>query len=372
MNILYVFGSFGGGGSEHHFHSLLKHRNQADWNPSLFIISNDDDYIEEFEDLNIPVYYIKKPTGKSLPGLHLLRSILYLFRIILKGKYDIVHTYFFFGHLYGTLIARILGVKTVIANREDSGFFLAKGHFKVLKQINKWVNKIIPIAYFAAQARQHLEGFDDDKYQVIHNGITLENTSVNKSKELRKELSIEEDAYIAAVVANMNYEIKGHRYLIEAAKILKDKNINLKIILVGDGALKDSLITQAKNLEVDDMLIFLGYRNDVHDILSSINMFILPSLSEGLSIAILEALRAKLPIVATNVGGNPEIITNGENGILVPSKDSTALANAIESVRNDTEFSKKISENGYKTLKDNFTLDKVTESYWNLYKKYNN
>lgn len=119
------------------------------------------------------------------------------------------------------------------------------------------------------------------------------------------------------------------------------------------------------------MIIFLGYRKDVHDILMSIDLFVLPSLSEALSIAILEAMRAKLPIVATNVGGNPEIITSGKNGYLVPSEDSTSLANTIEAVYNDAEQSKQLAEKGYKTLTERFSLDKVTQSYWNLYNTYN-
>jgi L-malate glycosyltransferase len=371
MDILYVFGSFGGGGTEHHFYSLLKHRNQPNWNPSLFIISNDDDYIKQFSDLNIPIYYITKPTGRSLPGLHLLKSIFYLFNTIRKNNFDIVHTYFFQGHVYGTLAARILGVKTVYANREDSGFFLKPIHFKILNKMNRRVNKIIPIAHFAAEARQNLEKFSDEKYQVIHNGITLNCDAKNKSDELRTELSLDKDDYLAAVVANMNYEIKGHKYLLEAARKLKDNNIDIKILLIGDGQLKTTLIEQAKSLDIEDMVLFLGYRDDVHDILESIDLFILPSLSEGLSIAILEAMRARLPILATQVGGNPEIITNKHNGLLVPSKDSDSLSDAIQLLYKDSEFSNEIAENTYKTLTEKFTLDKVTQSYWDLYNSNN-
>ena len=371
MKILYVFGSFGGGGTEHHFYNLLKYRNEKEWNPTIFIISNDDDYIDTFSSLDIPVYYIPKPGRRKVPGLHLLKSIFFLLNIIRKGKFDIVHTYFFLGHVFGTLAARLFGAKVVLANREDSGFYLHSRHFFILKLVNRLVDKIIPIAYFAAKQRQQLENFPDKQYQVIHNGIGLSTSGREKSKELRQQLSLAPTDYLAAVVANMNYEIKGHKYLLQAARLLKDQDIDIKFLLIGDGALKEGLIAQAKKLEIQDRVFFLGYRDDVQDILLSINLFVLPSLTEALSIAILEAMRAKLPVVATRVGGNPEIITDGVNGSLVPSKDSKSLADAIKLVYSDQAFSKKIAENGYTNLMDNFTLDKVTQSYWRCYNEIN-
>ena len=369
MDILYVFGSFGGGGTEHHFYNLLKNRNQKEWNPAVFIISNDDDYIENFSNLDISIYYIPKPVGRKIPGLHLLKSILFLFKIIRQGKFDVVHSYFFLGHVFGTIGARLFGVKTVIANREDSGFYLHPRHFLILKYINRRVDKIIPIAHFAAEERQKLEKFPDKQYQVIHNGIELSTSGNEKSTELRKQLSLQANDYIVAVIANMNFEIKGHTYLLHAVRLLKEQGIDIKFLLVGDGALKHGLMTMAKDLDIEDRIFFMGYRDDVQDILLSIDMFVLPSLSEALSIAILEAMRAKLPVVATRVGGNPEIITDGLNGCLVPSKDSESLAAAIKLVYSDKSFSRKIADNGHANLVENFSLDKVTQSYWRCYKE---
>ena len=367
MNILYVFGSFGGGGTEHHFYNLLKNRNQAEWKPSIFILSNDDNFIESFNGLDIPVYYIPKPVGRKVPGIHLLKSIFFLFNIIRKGKFDIVHTYFFLGHVFGTIGARLFGVKAVIANREDSGFYLYPRHFIILRLVNRLVDKIIPIAGFAANERQKLEKFPDNQYQVIHNGIELSVTQKRSPAELRKQLSLGVTDYIAVTVANMNYEIKGYDYLLHAVKKLKDQDINIKFLLVGDGALKQGYIELAKKLDIMDRVFFLGYRDDVQDILLSSQLFVLPSLTEALSIAILEAMRAKLPVVATRVGGNPEIITDGINGSLVPSKDSQALADAIKMHYTDKVFSKLIAEQGYTNLVENFSLDNVTRSYWRVY-----
>ena len=367
MNILYVFGSFGGGGTEHHFYNLLKNRNQAEWKPSIFILSNDDDFIESFNGLGVPIYYLPKPVGRKIPGIHLLKSILFLLNIIRKGNFDIVHTYFFLGHVFGAIGARLFSVKAVIANREDSGFYLHARHFFILSLINRLVDKIIPIAGFAAKERQKLEKFPDSQCQVIHNGIELSGTQNRSSTDLRKELSLSETDYIASTVANMNYEIKGYDYLLQAVKILKDQGVNIKFLLVGDGALKTGYIELANKLDIMDRVLFLGYRDDVQDILLSSNLFVLPSLTEALSIAILEAMRARLPIVATRVGGNPEIITDGINGSLVPSKDSQSLADAIKMHFTDKEFSKIMAEQAYANLVKNFSLENVTRSYWQVY-----
>jgi glycosyltransferase involved in cell wall biosynthesis len=292
---------------------------------------------------------------------------LLLFKIIRKGKFDIVHTYFFLGHVFGAIGARLFSVKTVIANREDSGFYLHARHFFILRMINKLVDKIIPIAGFAAKQRQKLEKFPDGQYQVIHNGIELSVSQNKSSKEFRKQLSLGESDYVAVTVANMNYEIKGYNYLLDAVKKIKSQGIDIKFLLVGDGVLKQGYINQAKKLGIMDRVFFLGYRDDVQDLLLCSNLFVLPSLTEALSIAILEAMRAKLPIVATRVGGNPEIITDGVNGSLVPSQDGKALADAIIMHYSDKVISKKMAERGYINLVENFSLDNVTRSYWQLY-----
>ena len=116
-----------------------------------------------------------------------------------------------------------------------------------------------------------------------------------------------------------------------------------------------------------DKVIFLGFRNDVRDLLKSMDVFVLSSLTEGVSLGLLEAMAAGLPVVATDVGGNPEVIKNGVNGFLVPSKDPNALAEKIAAVLSNRDISRSMGNEGRKTFEAKFTLARMLKEYENLY-----
>jgi len=374
MKILYVFGSFGGGGTESHLYSLIKNIKHKDVEASLFIISNEDNFYKKFsDDLDIPVYYLPLKSKFNFPGKHLIKSFFYLLKIMRLQKYDAIHTFFFWGQILGTLSAKITGIKNILSNREDTGFGLSKYHYPILKFANQYTNTIIPIAEYISKIRSKSEKIPENKLHIIYNGIETTKPELSEDKSaLLKSLKVTESDFLITTTANLNHPVKGHKYLIEAAKQLKERNINVKFILLGDGRLRPELEKQAAALGVGESVIFLGFRNDVANILAISHIFLLPSLSEGLSIALLEAMRAQLPVIATAVGGTPEVVINNESGLLIKSKEPTQIADAIEVLFNDKPKANMLAKNAYTRVCETFSIENTVNKYYNLYTEFEN
>jgi len=179
-------------------------------------------------------------------------------------------------------------------------------------------------------------------------------------------LQIASSCNIVGTVARFT-EQKGLKYFVQAIKLIKEQIPNCKFIIVGDGELKNSLINSVKNIGVSQDVIFTGYRVDAVSLMSIFDIFVLPSLWEGMPYTILEAMALKKPVVATNVFGNSEIILNGITGNLVPPRDSLAISEAVIRLLKDKEKAKEMGENGFRRVKKNFSAKKMTEKIEQTY-----
>jgi glycosyltransferase involved in cell wall biosynthesis len=166
-----------------------------------------------------------------------------------------------------------------------------------------------------------------------------------------------EEPIIVGTVAHLSPE-KGLKYLIRAAAMISDVDARMRFVIVGDGASREELEEEVRQQGLQTCFRFLGFQNHIAEQLNSFDIFVLPSLSEGLSSAILTAMATALPVVATDVGGIPELIREGENGILVPPKDPRALARAIERLARDPEERRRLGERGRRLIEERFTLQR--------------
>ena len=207
-----------------------------------------------------------------------------------------------------------------------------------------------------------------EKITVIHNGLNWQNLNFLPQEEVRKELNLPLKAKILGCVANF-YPEKGLRYLVETAQILNQAGEfkNLVWALMGDGQERKLLENLIKKYRLENFLL-LGRKSNPSQYLKAFDVFVLPSLKEGLPYAILEAMAAGLPIVASRAGGIPEMIANGQNGFLVEPKDTKALAQKITEILRDPSLAQKFSENSQKKLAE-FSLplmvDKTEQIYLN-------
>jgi glycosyltransferase involved in cell wall biosynthesis len=171
--------------------------------------------------------------------------------------------------------------------------------------------------------------------ETLYHGI--DPTMVTRGAEangVRRELGIPEDAPVIGTVANFR-ALKGHRYLLRAAIRIREMVPNARVVLVGRGPLEDQIRREAVDLGLEGTVVFAGFRPDVPRVAATFDVFTLPSLHEGLSIALLEAMALGTPVVVTSVGGNPEVISHGVDGLLVPPRDPEALAGRIVELLRD-------------------------------------
>jgi glycosyltransferase involved in cell wall biosynthesis len=168
--------------------------------------------------------------------------------------------------------------------------------------------------------------------------------------------------FVIGTIAHLSAE-KGLQYLVEAAALLPDVRARLRFVIVGDGKCREDLENQVRERGLEECFQFAGFQNQVKDYLNSFDLFILPSLSEGLSSAILNAMASSLPVIATEVGGIPELIIHGENGLLVPPADPVALSQAIQHLIAHPEEARRMGKQGRKRMEEKFTLQrKIAET----------
>ena len=257
----------------------------------------------------------------------------------------------------------------IISRRVD--FPLKRNYFS-RRKYRKNIDKIIAISEGVKKVLIE-GGIDPDCIDVIPSGIDFspfeKGDLVEKQDNyLRRELSFEPDDYLVGIVAHLA-DHKGHKYLIKATEILKKSAPNIKMIIVGEGPLRMMLNKQASDSGVEDIVFFLGFREDVPRILHSLDLFVISSYLEGMGSSILDAMACRLPVVATKVGGIPEVVTNGETGLLVPPRSPSALARAILRLYYNKALASRLGQKGHEVVHQKYSAEAMADKSAVLYGK---
>jgi len=300
------------------------------------------------KDNGFRVMYLHRRPGKDF------RLLFELIRLLKNEKPDVVHAHNRVPLIYGAL-ARFFTKMPVLIHTRHGEEILHKPGFL-------WdrYNYIVAISHSAKDMLLSHNHIDSKKVRVIHNGIDI-NRFANRVFGSRKD-----GKFVIGVVARLD-PFKDIFNLIEAFKKVSANFSNAELWIVGDGPLKDSLKLKVKDLRLENSVKFLGWRSDIASINSQMDIFTLPSLTEGISIALLEAMACRLPVVATNVGGNPEVVVDGETGILVSPKEPEKMAEAIVRILSDKDMAKRMGEAGRKRVEEKFSLEKMVKEYEELY-----
>ena len=212
-------------------------------------------------------------------------------------------------------------------------------------------------------------GIDPAAIDVVPSGIDFAPfDAVTDRTFLRTEFGFASDDFLAGIVAALE-DHKGHRYLLEAARLIKARAPKVKIIVVGKGSLELELDRQARDLQVDDLVYFLGFREDVPRLLASLDAFVLSSHLEGLGTSIMDAMASRLPVVATAVGGIPELVADGETGLLVPARSPEALAEAIVRLSEDRALARRLGERGSAVVREKFSAEAMARRIIDIYER---
>lgn len=221
------------------------------------------------------------------------------------------------------------------------------------------------VSVSAETERGHKDAIQHSRKVLIRNGVSLRQPSRARD-EVRATLNLL-PGMTAIIVARLE-PIKDHKTLLAAYAILQREGFEPNLIIVGDGSEKAALQALATELGLNPHRIrFLGYRDDIPDLLAACDMFVLSSIMEGLPLAMLEAMSQGLPVVATDVGGNAELITEGETGFLVPSQNPRALADAIVRLSDDPSLTRRISAAAKSRVEAEFSFEGMVARYEDLY-----
>lgn len=327
----------------------------------------------EIKALGTRVYELEDLAEKSLD----LKAVSKLKRLFKQIRPDIVHTH---ASMSARLAAKQCGIKTVYTRHSvfPPPAKISKG---VGKLINGFINnhtadRIIAVAE-AAKDNLTATGVDEKKIDVVLNGVdALKPFDPERLGKAKEKYGIRPGQKTAAIVARLN-EVKGHKYFVEAAEIIKKRGLDMKFLIAGTGETEDEIRRLIKEKGLEDTVVMLGFLNDVEPLMNVMDIQVNCSFgTEATSLSLLEGMSLGKPAVVTDFGGNPGVIKDGVNGYLVPTRDPKALADKIEKLASDDELYSRISKNCLEIYAKIFTSEanarKIEEIYNQLYKSIKN
>ncbi|MEW8963483.1 glycosyltransferase family 4 protein [Paraclostridium dentum] len=316
--------------------------------------------------------------SRSPYSLSNVKALNQLIKVMRENKFSLVHVHTPVGAFLGRLAAKITNTQPVLYTAH--GFHFYKGaplknwilYYTMEKIAAHWTDGLITMNEEDFNIAKKFNLRRKDAIFYVHGvGIDIEKYSINddeKRKKLREELGFSEDDILILTVAEINTN-KNHKQVIDAIKPLRDYYSNVYYLIVGTGKKEKELKNYVLFSNLENRIKFLGYRKDIPEILNAVDIFALTSLREGLPRAIMEAMAAGKPIIATNVRGNRDLVVDGVNGYLVPVNDVEATAEAITKLAENTTLRTKMGEEGRKIIQD-YAIEKVLKEMDEIYSLY--
>ena len=299
-------------------------------------------------------------------------GMLRLARFLRRNQIDILHTHLFEPSVIGLNAGVLARTPLRVVTRHYSDYHTRinkKWHVRLDQMCTRISNAVIAVSQHTADHMIELEGAPTRKVRAILNGIDFDRAKVSDNdaeKRVRREFNAE-GSHLLLIVARLHPE-KGHIYLFEALSDIRRRiKKPVRLLVAGTGPFEADYRKQVQANGCEDIVSFLGFRKDSADLMAAADLVILPSVAEAFGLAIVEALYIGTPVVATHVGGIPEIVDDGLDGILVPPSDSRALGDALIGLLNDEERRGKMAGAGREKVAARFRFDNMVRSYEQVY-----
>ena len=317
--------------------------------------------VSRLSDKGIAVHLLRRRAGVDFA------YILKLANFFRKSGVQILHLHNPTAFFYGTLAGRLARVPCIVYTEHGRDFSASRKVKIINRMLARMVDRIIAVSVAGKEYLAKEEGIARDRIQLIYNGVEDTQRLTTRSQEaIRRELGLTSKRPVIGIVARLDW-IKNHASLLRAMQIISRNYPDAILLVVGDGPLKADLQILAEQLRIQDKTYFLGARTDIPDLLSVMDVFVLCSHNEGLSLTLIEACAAGKPIVATDVGGNREVVKHQINGLLVPANESQSLAMAIQKILGDKDAAREMGRKGCTVFAEQFTIDTMVDTYQKLY-----
>lgn len=376
--ILWMIDSLMPGGAEHLLLTILKTIDHENFDIRVLAlqIRRGNPIADELENMGISVDLAPSQIRNLRNPIKLLRLFFYIKNL----SPELIHTQLEHSDILGNVFAKILGIPSVSTlHTLEVAKDLRFAHFRLRLKwfiLKYFCDTIITVSDKTREHHLRFGKLPENKTITIYNGIQLSRfQSHNRTRldETKRILGLKPNSFVITTVAVLR-EPKGIQFMIKALPEIIRHEPNLTYLVVGDGIYASELKYLVNELGLEEHVIFTGYRTDIPGILSVSNLFVLPSLGDALPTVLIEALAAEKPIIATRVGGIPEIINDGINGLLVPPADPESLTKACLKYIRDVEFSRSIKVKGAEIAKERFDIGiqarKLEIIYNDLIKQY--
>ncbi len=365
IKLLQMLTNFHIGGTERQVANLALGIDPSHFDLHLACLRHSGELLAELETLPVPRSEFR--IGRLYSPKTLWQGIR-LAHYVRRNLIQIVHSFGFYPNVFTVPVARLAGASIVVASIRDTGDLLTPMQRRLQRMVCRLADCVL---VNAGAIRENLleQGFDPSKIVVIRNGITLSKVAgKERGAALRQELGLPLSARLVGVFSRLN-RMKGVQYFLDAAIVLAGRFPDVCFLVVGDGGSKKELEEQAGRLGLGQRIVFTGFRSDVPDLLSEAAISVLPSLSEGTSNTLLESMAAGIPVIATRVGGNPEVIEDGVSGLLVPPRDSAALAAAIARLLENEDLAASLGQAGMRRVSELFSIEGSVHETEHLYQR---
>lgn len=365
LRVLQVVDGFRLGGAETKLLELIKKLDRSRFAPAVANVGPGGPLESAFKELDCPVHDFRR---RHRFDLHPFRQ---LYRLIRQQRIQVVQTTLFWADFAGTLTAHLAKAPVILSWEtvsHEGNQFHHKWHQRAgYRFAMRFASGVVAVSNEIKTSLMQRRNLPAAKVHVIPYGVDLQRFSANGAMDTaRHELQLDPQQVVIGVVARLE-KVKGHEYFIAALRKVVDRYPNAVAVLIGDGEQRPHLEALMAQHSLQAHLRFLGFRNDVQHLLRAIDLLVLPSISEGLPNVILEAMACGKPVVASNVGGIPEAVRPGQNGLLVAPRDVDGLAQAMEQLVALPEKRRELGQQGRRIVEQEFSLQSQVSRFEQLY-----
>lgn len=362
LTILHTIETGGPGGAETVLVKLASRLDPARFR-SLVLLPRTGWLHAQLQKANVPTYFVQ---SNAWYDLGLPKAV---YRLARRENVDIIHSHLPDQNFYSSLVGPLAGTKVVATYHGCQQLSRPRSLKSALKLavVKQRANTVVVVSDFL-KATLVEAGFPRDRVIRIHNGIDAVQVAAQTRAGLRQELGCVNGSRLVGTVANLRGP-KGYDYFLKAARLVVDAMPEVRFAAAGeaDPELTRKLLALRLELNLEKHVLFLGFRRDVNELLAAFDVFVLPSISEGFSLATVEAMAAGRPVIATRSGGPEELIDDGVTGLLVPSRDPQSLAAKICEVLRNAPLASTLGRNAQAAVQNKFSLTKMVAEYSAVY-----